>query len=462
MAEVQRTERTAGTSPTRFLTIWNMSFGFLGIQFGWALQMANMSAIYEYLGASADQIPMLWLAAPLTGLIVQPIIGHLSDNTWSPRLGRRRPFFLVGAILSSLALIAMPTSSALWMAAGLLWILDASINISMEPFRAFVADLLPPADRTRGFAMQSLFIGLGAVIASALPWMLTNWFGVGPSTPGTIPTTVRLSFFVGAAAFFGAVLYTILTTKENPPENLEEFHRRKQQSAGVAASAREIVKAAREMPDTMRQLAFVQLSTWLGLFCMWLYFPVAVARNVFGAPDQNSPLYQQGVEWAGVCFGAYSAVCFVFSFFLPSIARTLGRTRTHAFCLLAGAAGLLSVTAIHEPKLLLLSMTGVGFAWASILSMPYAILAGSLPREKTGVYMGIFNFFIVIPEIVASLGFGWVMSHVLDNNRLSAVVAGGVFLFLAAILVWRVRDPSEAPAAAPSGQPVVSTGSAVA
>jgi maltose/moltooligosaccharide transporter len=447
-------------SPTRFLTIWNMSFGFLGIQFGWALQMANMSAIYEYLGASPDQIPMLWLAAPLTGLIVQPIIGQLSDNTWSPRFGRRRPFFLVGAILSSLALLAMPTSSALWMAAGLLWILDASINISMEPFRAFVADLLPPADRTRGFAMQSLFIGLGAVIASAMPWMLTNWFGVAASTPGTIPTTVRYSFFIGAAAFLGAVLYTVLTTKEHPPEDLAAFHARKKESAGFVASAREILKAAREMPDTMRQLAFVQLSTWLGLFCMWLYFPVAVARNVFGAPDQNSPLYQQGVEWAGVCFGAYSAVCFVFSFFLPSLARALGRTRAHAFCLLAGAAGLLSVTAIQEPKLLLLSMAGVGLAWASILSMPYAILAGSLPREKTGVYMGIFNFFIVIPEIVASLGFGWVMSHLLDNNRLHAVVAGGVFLFLAALLVWRIRDTSDAEVAAtvPAAQPAVSGG----
>jgi maltose/moltooligosaccharide transporter len=435
-----------------------MSFGFLGIQFGWALQMANMSAIYEYLGAKPDQIPMLWLAAPLTGLIVQPIIGHLSDNTWSPRLGRRRPFFLVGAILSSVALLAMPMSSALWMAAGLLWILDASINISMEPFRAFVADLLPAQDRTRGFAMQSLFIGLGAVIASAMPWMLTNWFGVEASAPGTIPTTVKLSFFIGAAAFFGAVLYTILTTPENPPPDFAEFERRKRQSAGVAAGAREILRAVREMPTTMRQLAVVQLSTWLGLFCMWLYFPVAVAHNVFGAPDFKSPLYPQGIEWAGVCFGAYSAVCFLFSFLLPSLARALGRTRAHAFCLLAGAAGLLSVTAIHEPKLLLLSMVGVGIAWASILSMPYAILAGSLPRDRTGVYMGIFNFFIVIPEIVASLGFGWVMSHVLDNNRLSAVVAGGVFLFLAAILVWRVRDPSEAAAVAPAGQPVVSGG----
>ncbi|MBI3791703.1 MAG: MFS transporter, partial [Gemmatimonadetes bacterium] len=391
-----------------------MNFGFLGIQFGWALQMANMSAIYEYLGASADQIPMLWLAAPLTGLIVQPIIGHLSDHTWSPLLGRRRPYFLTGAILSSLALIAMPQASTLLMAAMLLWVLDTSINISMEPFRAFVADVLPPSQRTRGFAMQSVFIGLGAVTASAMPWMLTNWFHVAPGGAGTIPTTVRLSFFIGAAAFFTAVMYTVVTPpREVPPRDLEAFRAANRRSKGPIAGAREIWDAARAMPETMKQLALVQMATWLGLFCMWLYFPVAVARNVFGAPDQNSPLYQQGVEWAGICFGAYSAVCFVFSFFLPAIARTLGRKRTHALCLLAGAAGLLSLVVIHEPKLLLLSMAGVGIAWASILSMPYSILAGSLPEGRVGVYMGIFNFFIVIPEIIASLGFGWVMTHLL-------------------------------------------------
>jgi len=431
---------------TRFSTIWNMSFGFLGIQFGWALQMANMSAIYEYLGAKPDQIPMLWLAAPLTGLLIQPIIGHLSDRTWSPRFGRRRPFFLVGAILSSLALIAMPKSGTLWMAAGLLWILDASINISMEPFRAFVADLLPSSERVRGFAMQSFFIGFGAVIASALPWMMTNWFGVAPSAPGTIPTTVRLSFYIGAAAFFGTVLYTILTTPEKPPADLAEFKRQKAASAGLAAGAREIIAAVKEMPDTMRQLAWVQISTWLGFFCMWLYFPVAVATNVFGAPDPTSPLYQRGVEWAGICFGAYSAVCFGFAFFLPPIARRRGRKGTHAICLLAGAAGLLSVTLITNPTLLLLSMVGVGIAWASTLSMPYSILAGSIPAGRTGVYMGIFNFFIVIPEIIASLGFGWVMSHLLHNNRMAAVVAGGAFLALAALLVTRVTDRAEAPA----------------
>lgn len=446
MADPTRSSATPD-SATSFASIWNMSFGFLGIQFGWGLQMANMSAIYEYLGASADQIPMLWLAAPLTGLVVQPIIGHLSDRTWSPRFGRRRPFFLIGAILSSLALIAMPNSSTLWMAAGLLWILDASINISMEPFRAFVSDLLPPADRTRGFAMQSLFIGLGAVIASAAPWMLTNWFGVAASAPGTIPTTVRLSFYIGAAAFFGAVMYTILTTREKPPADLAAFEREKAQTAGIGHGIQEILAAIRSMPDTMRQLALVQICTWLGLFCMWLYFPVAVARNVFGAPDSSSPLYQQGVEWAGVCFGAYSAVCFAFSFFLPPLAKKRGAKGTHVLCLLAGAAGLLSVAFIHTPSMLLLSMTGVGIAWASTLSMPYSMLANALPAGKTGVYMGIFNFFIVIPEIVASLGFGWVMNNVLDNNRMAAVVAGGAFMAIAALLVLRVREtvPATAP-----------------
>jgi maltose/moltooligosaccharide transporter len=426
----------------KFWQIWNMSFGFLGIQFGWGLQMANMSAIYEYLGARPEEIPILWLAAPLTGLVVQPIIGSMSDRTWGP-LGRRRPYFLVGAILSSIALVLMPNSSALWMAAGLLWILDASINISMEPFRAFVADLLPDEQRTSGFAMQSLFIGLGAVVASALPWMMTNLFGIatGSGGGGAIPLAVKLSFYVGAGAFFLAVMWTILTTKEYPPEDMEAFRARKAEGGGIAGGAREILSAIREMPSTMKQLAPVQMLTWLGLFCMWLYFPVAVARNVFGAPDERSPLYQQGVEWAGICFAAYSAVTFVFAFFLPTMADRLGRRRTHALCLALGAVGLISVTVIEAPWLLLLSMVGVGMAWASTVAMPYAMLSGSLPPERMGVYMGIFNFFIVLPEILASLFFGWVMLHLLDNNRLAAVVAGGVFLLLAAALVLRV-DPA--------------------
>lgn len=431
----------AGKPPRSFWQIWNMSFGFFGIQFGWGLQMANMSAIYEYLGARADQIPILWLAAPLTGLLIQPLIGHASDRTWG-RLGRRRPYFLAGAILSSLMLILMPRSSALWMAAGMLWILDASINVSMEPFRAFVADLLPEGQRTAGFAMQSLFIGLGAVIASALPWLLTNAFHLhSASAPGLIPLTVRLSFYIGAAVFLSAVLWTILTTREYPPPDLDAFRRAKARQSGVAANIREILTAIAEMPVTMRRLGPVQLFTWLGLFCMWLYFPVAVAHNVFGAADPASPLYKSGVEWAGICFALYSAVCFGFAFALPILAKTIGRRYTHILCLSCGALGLVSVAVIHNKYLLLLTMVGVGVAWASTLSMPYAILAASLPPARTGVYMGIFNFFIVTPEILASLFFGWIMIHFLHDNRMDAVIAGGLFLFLAAAMMLRVTDP---------------------
>ena len=427
-----------------FWQIWNMSFGFLGIQFGWGLQMANMSAIYEYLGARPGDIPMLWLAAPLTGLLVQPIIGHMSDRTWGP-LGRRRPYFLVGAILSSGALVLMPNSSALWMAAGLLWILDASINVSMEPFRAFVADMLPEEQRTRGFAMQSLFIGLGAVVASALPWMMTNWFGVS-NTTGTashIPQTVRYSFYLGAAAFFGAVMWTILRTREYPPEDMSAFERMKAERVGLGVAAGEILESIIHMPATMRRLAWVQMFTWLGLFCMWLYFPVAVAHNVFGAPDEKSPLYSQGTEWGGLCFSMYSVVTFAFSFLLVGLAQKFNRKLIHTLCLVCGAIGLLSVAIIHDKYLLFLSMTGVGIAWASILSMPYAILAGSLPPAKTGIYMGIFNFFIVLPEIGAALGFGWVINHVLHDNRLAAVVAGGIFMLVAAVLTQRVPDGTD-------------------
>jgi maltose/moltooligosaccharide transporter len=425
-----------------FWQIWNMSFGFFGIQFGWGLQMANMSAIYEYLGAHADQIPILWLAAPLTGLLIQPIIGHASDRTWG-RLGRRRPYFLTGAILSSLMLVFMPNCSALWMAAGMLWILDASINVSMEPFRAFVADILPEGQRTAGFAMQSLFIGAGAVIASALPYLLTNVFHMQQAAGDTrvVPTTVRLSFYIGAATFLSAVLWTIVTTKEYPPEDLEAFRRAKLQKAGLAANAKEILAAIAEMPDTMRKLGPVQLCTWLGLFCMWLYFPVAVAHNVFGANDPSSPLYKDGVEWGGVCFAVYSAVCFAFSFVLPGLAKRLGRKYTHSICLLCGGVSLMSVVLIHNKYVLLLTMVGVGIAWASTLSMPYALLAASLPSERTGVYMGIFNFFVVTPEILASLFFGWIMIHLLNNNRIYAIIAGGIFMLIAAVLMQRVHDP---------------------
>ena len=443
----------------RFWQIWNMAFGFLGIQFGWALQMANMSAIYEYLGADAHQIPMLWLAAPLTGLVVQPIIGHLSDRTWN-RLGRRRPYFLAGALLASFALIAMPHSSTLWMAAGLLWIMDASINISMEPFRAFVADLLPPEQRTRGYAMQALFIGLGAVIASMLPWLLYGIFPPGSegATSGggkAIPLAVRIAFYIGAVAFLTAVLWTIFTTREHPPEDMDAFRRMKAEKTGVRAAVVEIFHDFLAMPLTMRRLAWVQIFTWLGFFCMWLYFGVAVARNIFGGTP-GTPEYEQGIAWAGNCFAMYSAVCFAFSFGLPPLARHLGRRLTHALCLLAGAAGLISVAAIDDKYLLLVPMVGVGIAWASTLAMPYAILAGALPAGKTGIYMGIFNFFIVIPEILAALGFGTLLerlltdesalvTHLGGDNRLAVVVIGGLSLAVAAILCTIVVEPEGYP-----------------
>lgn len=437
--------------PQRSLAqLLNMSFGFLGIQFGWGLQMANMSPIYEYLGARADQLAYLWLAAPITGLLVQPIIGHASDRTWGP-LGRRRPYFLTGAILSSLALILMPRSAALWMAAGLLWILDASINISMEPFRAFVADLLPESQRTRGFVMQSFFIGLGAVFASAMPYILTHGFHISDTagSASAIPYTVRLSFYLGAAVFFGAVVYTILTTKEYPPDDLEEFKRKKESRKGLASFIADILQAMRTMPRTMRQLAPVQFFTWLGLFCMWLYFGVAIARSVFGATSPQSPAYTDGVKWGGICFAFYSGVTFVFAMILPRIADTLGRKRTHVLCLACGGIGLLSVAVIHHQWLLFGPMLGVGIAWASILSMPYAVLVGSLPPARFGVYMGIFNAFIVIPEIIAGAFFNRVVNFLIPrlpasiDVRLAVVMIGGGALLLAALLMLRVEEQIE-------------------
>ena len=418
-----------------FWQIWNMSFGFLGIQFGWTLQMNNMSAIYEYLGARPEQLPLLWLAAPLTGLLVQPIIGLWSDNTWGP-LGRRRPFFLAGAILSSIALIFMPTVASIWMAAGLLWILDASINISMEPFRAFVADMLPDEQRARGFTMQSFFIGVGSVAASYLPLLLTHWLPQSGSSGHAIPQIVRVSFWIGAVAFLGAVLLTVFTTKEYPPshQELDRLHQTKR------FDVREIFAAIRVMPQTMRQLAVVQLVTWLGLFCIFLYFAVAVAHNIFGATTTADPRYTQGVIWAGYCSGVYNAVCFIVSPLLPSLAARIGKRGTHSLCLLAGAAGMLSIAFIHDKWILFLPMIGVGIAWASILSMPYSILSAAIPSSRMGIYMGVFNFFIVIPEILSALFFGRIMSTFFGNDRMMAIVVGGICFLAASALMQRVRE----------------------
>jgi len=428
-----------------FWQIWNMSFGFLGIQFGWGLQMANMSSIYQFLGAREEELSLLWIAAPITGLVVQPIVGHLSDRTWN-RLGRRRPYFLVGAILASLGLLAMPHSSALWMAVGLLWVLDASINITMEPFRAFVADKLPPEQRPMGFALQSLFIGLGAVIASAMPWMLTHWFGVatGSASGGSIPTAVLISFQVGAAALFGCVLYTILTTPEYPPDDMAELQRLRDETRGLWGFAGEIVRGISSMPKTMRQLAVVQFFTWVALFCMWIYFTPAIGRHVYGGDPADAEGWRRVTEaagaWTGVCFAVYNGVCFAFSFVLVAMSRRLSARAIHAMCLTVGAVGLVSVPAIGTPGQLLLPMVGVGIAWASILSMPYAMLSSALPPAKMGFYMGVFNFFIVIPQILVSLVMGPIVGSVFGGDSIWAIVTGGVSLLVAAAATLAVNE----------------------
>ncbi|MBM3164908.1 MAG: MFS transporter [Bacteroidetes bacterium] len=426
-----------------FWQIWNMSFGFMGIQFGWGLQMANMSSIYENLGAKPEEIPALWLAAPLTGLIVQPIIGYLSDRTWHKTLGRRRPYFLIGAVLSSICLILMPNSSTLWMAAGLLWVLDSSINISMEPFRAFVADNLAENQRARGFAMQSFFIGLGATIASALPWIFTNWLDVS-STPvqGHIPDNVKWSFYIGALAFLGAVIYSVLTSKEYPPTALEIENRKAEESKGFGAGIKEIFRAIFSMPKRMKQLALVQFLTWPGLFLMWFFYTPTVAVEIFGG-NPGTQAYTDGQNLAGLTYSFENVVTFIFALILPLFARKFSMKWTHFTCLMLGGTGLLMINLVQDREqvgLLFVIMGLVGIAWSSILSMPYAMLTGCLPQNKIGMYMGIFNFFIVLPEILASLLFGKIMEHWLDGSRMAAVTIGGVLIIVAAFLTWRIQE----------------------
>lgn len=421
-----------------FWQIWNMSFGFLGIQFGWGLQMANMSPIYKYLGADEGSIGYLWLAGPLTGLLVQPIVGAMSDRTWT-RLGRRRPYFLVGAILASICLILMPNSSAVWMAAGLLWIMDASINITMEPFRAFVGDKLPEEQRTLGFVMQSFFIGIGSSLANALPYILT-FFGVIGVMKSGIPYSTLIAFIVGAVAFIGAVLWTVFTTDEYPPEDMEEFNRKKAEGNIVGTIVREIGEAIADMPTTMKQLAVVQFFTWFALPFMWQYYGIAVARHVFGAVDDKSDLFKQGTEWGGVCFAIYNLVCFLVAFAIPPLAEKIGRKGVHIFCLICGGLGLISTYFAVNPYFLWVGMAGVGIAWASILSMPYVILAGAIRPERMGVYMGVFNLFIVIPQVTQNLLTPQIYKPLLGGDALYAVVLGGFSLLVAALSVLIVKD----------------------
>ena len=414
-----------------FWQIWNMCFGFFGIQFGWSLQMGNMSAIYEFLGASPEQIPGLWLAAPMTGLLVQPIVGYFSDRTWHPKLGRRRPFFLVGAILSSALLFVMPNAGSVWIAAGVLWILDSSINVTMEPFRAFVADNLDEKQRSRGFAMQSMFIGLASFIAGYLPQVLVNWFHVSrEKTNGSIPQNILLSFYIGGIVFLVSVLYTVFKSKEYPPSATQTTT--EEDKTGIV---KEIFDSLRNMPVQMKRLALVNFITWPGLFLMWFYYSTGVASQLFhGDPQTSSDMYTMGLEHANTTSAILNLVTFGFSFTLPFLVGKLGKKLTHTTCLLIGGLGLISVYYVQQPNLLYVSMGLVGIAWASILSMPYSMLSSFIPVQKMGIYMGIFNFFIVLPEILASIFFGKIMSTYLHNDRLMAVQIGGFLLVLAGIV----------------------------
>lgn len=421
--------------PLTFWQIWNMSFGFLGIQFGWGLQMANMSAIYSYLGASPDKLAMLWLAAPVTGVIIQPLIGQSSDRIWT-RLGRRRPFILGGAILASLALVLMPNSPSVWIAAGLLWVLDGTINASMQPFRALVADNLPEEQNAQGFAIQSLFIGLGGTVSSALPYMMTNWFHIAPDTSGQIPQSVRISFYIGAAAFMGAVLWTVFTTSEYPPSESEMAQIRARKFDWTLGLG-DILMLVFQLPRRMWELGLVQFFTWIAMFSMWVYFSPAVAKNIFHAVP-GSPEMEAAGAWSGFCFGAYNAVCFIFSFVLLWAAKFVSPKLMHFICLAIGALGLMGLPLATEKHQLLITMTAVGIAWASILSMPYAMLVPALPREKIGVMMGMFNLFIVIPQIVASSLLGLALKCFLNDDPARAVALGGASMGLAALLTLLV------------------------
>ena len=424
-----------------FWQLWNMSFGFFGIQFGFALQNANTSRIFSTLGANPDELPLLWLAAPVTGLLVQPIIGYLSDNTWHPKWGRRRPFFFFGAVFASLALFLMPNSQALWMAAAVLWMMDAAINVSMEPFRAFVGDKLDPSQQTAGFAMQTFFIGCGAVIASLLPTIFSDYLGVSNvAVAGAIPDSVRYAFYAGGAVYLLSVLWTVFTADELPPENLEEFHRERSAGKGLGHALAEIFGGFGRMPKTMVQLAFVQFFTWIGLFAMWIYTTSAVAENVFGTVDATSAAYQDAGNYAGIMFAVYSGVSALAAFILPVFARATSRKTVHMVCLAIGGLSLASVFQIHDKQALMLPMIGVGIAWASILTMPYAILAGALPAKRMGYYMGVFNFFVVIPQIVSGLLLGFVTTHFFGGHTASTLALGGVSMLVAAALTLFVKD----------------------
>jgi maltose/moltooligosaccharide transporter len=492
--------------------IWNMCFGFFGIQIGFGLQNANTSRIFQSLGVQVDHLAILWIAAPATGLLVQPVIGYLSDKTWG-RLGRRRPYVFWGAVLTSAALLVMPNAPVLWIAAAALWVMDASINITMEPFRAFVGDNLPDAQRASGYAMQSFFIGAGAVLASALPWILTNGFSVSNvAEGGGVPPSVHIAFYAGAAGLLLSVLWTVFTTREYSPEQLAAFEATERArkgegpDAGAEAPTRavraylvgglawtlaglllaaaivathlekelyvlagmaglfgvaqlvagvlrragrtangfsEVVEDLFRMPATMKQLAVVQFFSWFGLFAMWIYTTPAVAAFHYHAADTASRAYNDGADWVGVLFAIYNGVAALAALVIPSMARVVGRKACHALCLSLGALGLLAIPLIREPGLLWIPMIGVGFAWSSILSAPYSILSGALPAAKMGVYMGIFNFFIVIPQLLAATLLGLLLRTFFGGQAIWALGLGAGSMLVAAACVFLVRDVGE-------------------
>ena len=429
-----------------FWQLWNMSFGFFGIQFGFALQNSNSSRIFSTLGATPDELPWFWLAAPVTGLLVQPIIGYLSDNTWHPAWGRRRPFFFAGALLATLAMFLMPNSTAIWMAVFALWIMDASINVAMEPFRAFVGDKLNPEQQTSGFAMQTFFIGCGSVIASLLPTMFDSLGFSNVAVNGNIPDTVRYSFYVGGIAFMGAVMWTVLNSTEIPPADLEKFRAERASSGGLGRAITEIFAGFGKMPLTMRQLAAVQFFSWSALFVMWVNTSNAVAANVFNTTDAQSNAFQDAGNWVGVMFAVYNGVSALAAFILPVIARKTNRKLLHMLCLVIGGISLASIMFITTKSMLLLPMIGVGIAWASILTVPYAILAGALPAEKMGYYMGVFNFFVVIPQIIAGLILGPITAKFLGGHAVYALALGGVCMIIGGLCTLMVKDDAVATA----------------
>lgn len=428
--------------------IWNMSMGFFGIQFGFALQNGNASRILQTYGAEVEHLSLFWLAAPLTGMIVQPVIGHYSDRTWN-RLGRRRPYFLVGAIATALALILLPNSSLLayilppvLIGAGMLTLMDASINVAMEPFRALVADNLPDEQRSQGFSAQTFLIGAGAVLGSSLPYLLAEYAGVSKTAaPGVVPDNVIYSFYVGALVLLATILWSIFTSKEYSPEEFKQFnpeHAGEEHTAGI----RTILQDFSNMPAAMKQLGLVQFCSWFALFSMWVFTTPAVAQHIYKVPpgDTSSALFADAGNKVGFLFSIYSAVSAVYALILPVIARKTSRRAAHAISLTAGGLSLISFYFIKDPGLLIWPMIGIGMAWGSILSTPYAILSGVIPSHKTGVYMGIFNFFITFPQIVNGIFGGLIVKHLFHNEAIFALVMGGAFMIIAAIAVLYVKD----------------------